>query len=129
LRCFGIRGAIIVERNTREAIIAASKELLVKIAETNGVNVDNIAGIWFTTTPDIDAEFPAVAARELGWSNTALMCGHEMNVPGSLSSCLRILMLVNTEKKNTEIEHIYLKGTEVLRAETTAFQMGGEDKT
>jgi len=129
LRCFGIRGAVRVERNTREAIIAASKELLEKMVVANEVDVDNIAGIWFTTTPDINAEFPAVAARELGWSNTALLCSHEMNVPGSLSSCLRILMLVNTEKKNTEIEHVYLKGTESLRAETAISRIGEGDKT
>jgi chorismate mutase len=129
LRCCGIRGAIKVEGNTREAIIAASKELLEKIVAANEVDVDDIAGIWFTTTPDINAEFPAVAARELGWSNTALICGHEMNVPGSLSNCLRVLMLVNTKKKSKEIEHVYLKGTEALRAETAIWRMVGEDKT
>jgi chorismate mutase len=128
LRCCGIRGAITVERNTKEAIIAASKELLRKMIEANEVDADDIAGVWFTTTPDINAEFPAVAARELGWSNTALICGHEMNVTGSLPNCLRVLMLVNTEKKNEEITHIYLKGAEVLRSETGTFRQGGNRK-
>jgi chorismate mutase len=128
LRCCGIRGAITVERNTKEAIIAASTELLRKMLEANEVDVDDIAGVWFTTTPDINAEFPAVAARELGWSNVALICGHEMNVPGSISNCLRVLMLVNTEKKNEEITHIYLKGAEVLRSETGTFQRDGDRK-
>jgi chorismate mutase len=128
LRCCGIRGAITVERNTKEAIIAASTELLRKMLEANEVDVDDIAGVWFTTTPDINAVFPAVAARELGWSNVALICGHEMNVPGSISNCLRVLMLVNTEKKNEEITHIYLKGAEVLRSETGTFQRGGDRK-
>ena len=128
MRCRGIRGAITVERNTKEAIIAASKELLEKMVEANEVDVDDIAGVWFTTTPDINAEFPAVAARELGWSSVALICGHEMNVPGSLPNCLRVLMLVNTEKKNEEITHVYLKSAEALRAETVSFQVGGKGR-
>ena len=124
MRCCGIRGATTVETNTRKAILAASKELLKKIIEANEVDLDNIAGIWFTTTSDLNAEFPAAAARELGWYKVAMLCGHEMNVPGSLSNCLRVLMLVNTEKKNEEIVHVYLRGAGVLRAETGTFQPG-----
>ena len=118
LRCRGIRGATTVEHNTRESIVAASKELLQQMIQVNNVDVDDIAAVWFTTTPDLTAEFPAVAARELGWSNAALLCGHEMNVPGSLPGCLRILMLVNTERESEELLHVYLKGTEALRTET-----------
>ncbi len=81
----------------------------------NEVSIDDIACIWFTTTPDLNAAFPAAAARAMGCNDVALLCGHEMNVPGALSRCLRILMLINTTKKNNEIVHIYLKGTEVLR--------------
>lgn len=123
MRCRGLRGAIVVEANTKKSIVAASKELLQQMIASNGVEVDDIAVVWFTTTPDLNAEFPAVGARELGWSKTALLCGHEMNVPGSLPSCLRVLMLVNTEKTNEELVHVYLKGAEVLRTET------GGDKT
>jgi chorismate mutase len=126
LRCRGIRGAIAVDKNTKDSIVAASKELLNKMVKANGVAVEDIAGIWFTTTIDLNAEFPAVAARELGWTKTALICGHEMNVPGSLSSCLRVLMLVNTEKKNEEIIHVYLKGAEVLRAEMSPMSTGDQ---
>lgn len=118
MRCRGIRGAITVAANTRESIVAASKELLQQMVRANNVDVADIAGIWFTTTTDLNAEFPAVAARELGWSNTARLCGHEMNVPGSLPRCLRIMMLVNTEKTNEELVHVYLKGAEALRTET-----------
>jgi len=107
-----------VPENTREAIIAASKELLQEMVETNGVEIGDVACILLTTTPDLNAAFPAVAARELGWAQVALLCGHEMDVPGSLSRCLRALLLVNTEKRNEEIVHVYLKGTEGLRAET-----------
>lgn len=126
MRCYGIRGAITVDKNTKDSIVAASKELLNKMVKANGVAVEDMAGIWFTTTSDLNAEFPAVAARELGWTKTALICGHEMNVPGSLSSCLRVLMLVNTEKKNEEIVHVYLKGAEVLRAEMSPMSTGDQ---
>jgi chorismate mutase len=125
LKCRGIRGAITVKNNTKESIVAASKELVQRMIEVNSVDADDIAGIWFTTTSDLNAEFPAVGARELGWSKTAMICGHEMNVPCSLPKCLRVLMLVNTEKKNDEIVYVYLKGAEALRAETSTFQTGG----
>ncbi len=107
--------------NTKEAIIAASKELLQKVIEVNGVEVNSIAGVIFTTTPDLNAEFPAVAARELGWSQVALLCGHEMDVPGSLPQCLRVLILVNTEKRAEDIVHVYLGGAKQLRAEINKF--------
>ena len=113
--CRGIRGAITVKDNSRASIISATRELLQKIIEANGLDVDDIAAVWFTTSTDLNAEFPAVAARELGWSRTAMICGHEMNVPGSLSRCLRILLLVNTDKKKDELSHVYLNGAEVLR--------------
>ncbi len=115
--CRGIRGAITVSENTKEAIIAASKELLQNLMEANEVEISDVACILFTTTPDLNAAFPAAAARELDWRQVPLLCGHEMNVPGSLSSCLRILVLFNTNKRNEEIVHVYLGGAETLRAE------------
>ena len=113
--CRGIRGATVATENTKDSILSACTELLQSMVEANGVDSSDIAGVWFTTTVDLNAEFPAVAARELGWSNVALLCGHEMNVPGRLTSCLRVLMLVNTDKRNDEIINVYLRGTEVLR--------------
>jgi chorismate mutase len=124
VKCRGIRGAITVEYNTRESILAASKELVQQIIAANKVNVDDIAAVWFTTTSDLNAEFPAVAARELGLSRTALLCGHEMDVPGSLPYCLRVMMLVNTDKKSDEIIYVYLKGAEILRGETNNIYTG-----
>ena len=115
--CRGIRGAITASENSREAIISASKELLQKMAELNSVEIDNIAGVWLTTSPDLNQEFPAVSARDLGWTKTALLCGHEMNVPGSLTKCIRVMMLVNTDKRSEDIKHVYLKGAEALREE------------
>jgi len=85
LRCCGIRGAVTVKNNTKKSILAASKELLQKMVEANNVAIGDIAVIWFSTTVDLNTEFPAVAAREMGWTKTAMMCSHEMNVPGSLS--------------------------------------------
>ena len=125
MRCRGIRGATTVEHNTRESILAATKELVQQMIAANDMSVDDIAAVWFTTTSDLNAEFPAVAARELGLSKTALLCGHEMDVPGSLPSCLRVMMLVNTEKKNDELVYVYLKGAEALRGETNNIQTGG----
>jgi chorismate mutase len=109
LQCRGIRGAITVPENTSESIIAAAKELLNEMVQANSIQTSDIAAVFFTTTPDLNAEFPAAATRELGWPRQlALLCGHEMNVPNSLSSCLRVLMLVNTEKGVEEIAHVYL---------------------
>jgi chorismate mutase len=116
-----------VSENTKEAIIAASKELLQKLMEANEVEISDVACILFTTTPDLNAAFPAAAARELGWTKVPLLCGYEINVPGSLSSCLRILVLLNTNKKNEEIIHVYLGDAVTLRDEGERI-WHGEDK-
>ena len=115
--CRGIRGAITVPENTKEAIIAATKELLQNMIKANEVDISDIACILFTTTSDLNAAFPAAAARVLGWTRVPLLCGHEMNVPESLSSCLRVLVLFNTDKKNEDIVHVYLGAAETLRDE------------
>lgn len=111
----GIRGATTVEANTVEAILEATKELLTAMLKANEVDLESVASAFFTTTPDLNAEFPALAAREMGWTNVALLCGHEMNKPGSLPMCLRILIHVNTDKPASEIRHVYLRGARVLR--------------
>jgi len=116
LQCRGIRGAITVSANNKESILAATGKLLVEMAQANKIEIKDIAAIFFTTTPDLNAEFPASATRELGWpSNLALLCGHEMNVPNDLPRCLRILMLVNTEKRSEEITHVYLGEAKKLK--------------
>ena len=101
--------------NSKEAIIAASKELLQQMVDVNGVQTDDVACVLFTATSDINAAFPAAAARELGWSRVALICSQEMDVPEGFPRCLRILMLFNTEKRSQDIVHVYLRGTEILR--------------
>lgn len=113
----GIRGATTVESNSREEILDATKELLASIIEANEIEHDHVASIIFTTTVDLNAEFPAVAAREEGWTDVALQCMHDMNVPGSLARCVRILMHVNTERSNADLQHIYLRGARRLRTD------------
>lgn len=119
--CRGIRGATTVESNSREAILDASRELLGEIVRRNAIRKEDVASAYFTTTPDLNAEFPAVTARDdFGWTNVALMCGHEMMVPGSLAMCLRILLHVNTDRGQEEICHVYLRGAAVLRPDLAA---------
>lgn len=115
MRTRGVRGATTVESNSPDAIIDATKELLSAMIEVNEIQEDDVASAFFTVTQDLNAEFPAVAARQMGWTDVALLCGHEMNKPGSLPMCLRILLHVNTEKAAKEIKHIYLRGARVLR--------------
>lgn len=111
----GIRGATTVRSNSRGEILEATKELLGEIVRRNGLDMDRIASVVFTTTVDLDAEFPAVAAREMGWIYVALECMHVMNVPGSLPRCIRVLMHVNTERAAAEIKHVYLHEARALR--------------
>ena len=115
IACRGVRGAISCASNTREAIIEATNTLLVAVIEANGVTIADVASIWFTTTTDLYAEFPAVAARKIGFTDTALMNAHEMTVPGSLPMCIRLIMHWNTSKAQTDIKHVYLGGAAVLR--------------
>jgi chorismate mutase len=126
LQCRGIRGAITVSANSKRSILAATKKLLLRMAEANKVEPEDIGAILFTTTPDLNAEFPAVATRELGWpSNLALLCGHEMSVPDALPRCLRVLMLVNTESGSEGIRHVYLGEAKNLR-DKPSLTIGGE---
>jgi chorismate mutase len=113
--CRGIRGATTVDNNTKEDILNSAKELLQKMIDANGLQSENVACAIFTTTNDLNAEFPAAAARQLGWAHPALLCAQEMNVPGSLQRCLRILILYNTEKSAEEIVHVYIKGATTLK--------------
>ena len=113
--CRGLRGATKAECNTVEGIYGATREMLERLIEANDIDEHDVAMAYFTVTPDLDAAFPAAAARQLGWNNTALMCATEIPVPDSLPSCIRVLILINTEKEPGELHNVYLKGTEVLR--------------
>lgn len=111
----GIRGATSVVSNTKAEIIEATKELLSRMAEENGLKVEAVASVLFSSTEGLDAEFPAVAAREIGWNDTPLLCMREIAVPGSLKNCIRVLLHVNTDKAQNEMKHVYLREAINLR--------------
>lgn len=113
--CRGVRGATTADANTSAAILEATRELLALMIHSNQIESRDVASAIFSTTPDLNAEFPALAARQLGWSEVALLCGHEMAVPGALARCIRILIHWNTEKSASDIQHIYIKGATDLR--------------
>ena len=118
--CRGVRGATTAESNTADGIFAATRELLQEIMKANGFQVEDVASAFFTTTKDITSCFPAAAARQLGWEHVALLDSHEMEVPGSLQMCIRVLLHVNTEKRQNEITHVYLAGAQHLRSSVPA---------
>lgn len=125
MKCRGIRGATTVDANSRELIFKATKELLSEMIRANAVDNDDMACILFTTTEDLNAAFPATAAREMGMENVPLICSREIDVPDSLESCLRILILFNTEKEASDIRHIYTGGATALRGDNA----GGKKST
>ena len=113
--CRGVRGATTAEDNSPEEILKATRQLLALMIRRNGIKPEDVASAIFSTTTDLDAEFPALAARQLGWWDVALMCVHELDVPGSLRRCVRVLLHWNTEKAGNEVVHVYIKGAAHLR--------------
>lgn len=105
----GIRGAVTVTENTEFAILTATREVLSKMVENNpGLVPEAMASAWFTVTPDLDAAYPAKAARQLDWQWVPLLCTQEIPVPDGLPMCIRVLIHWNTERSQTEIQHVYL---------------------
>jgi len=113
--CRGVRGATTAEANTSEEILKATRQLLALMIRQNGIEEADVASVIFSTTVDLDAEFPALAARQLGWLHVAMMCVHEVDVPGSLRQCVRILLHWNTDRPADEIRHVYIKEAASLR--------------
>ena len=114
--CRGLRGATTATANDREAILEATRELLRRLVTRNQLAVEEIAAAFFTVSDDLNAEYPALAARQLGWTETALMCAREIPVPTTtVARCIRVLMLVNTEKAAREMRHVYLREAVALR--------------
>ena len=111
----GIRGAITVNNNTKEEIIKFTKELLITLQKENDFKIEDIVSVFFSVTPDLNAAFPARAARELGWKQVPLFDMQEIGVSGSLPRCIRILIQINCSKNQTEIKHCYLRGAKILR--------------
>lgn len=114
--CRGIRGATTAGSNTREDILSATRELLERLVRRNEVQPDDIAAIFFTVNDDLDAEYPALAARQLGWEQSALLCAREIPVPGThVERCVRVLLLANTTRAAGDIRHVYLREAAALR--------------
>ena len=117
--CRGVRGATTVSADEPEIILRATRELLALMIRLNGIDSTHIASATFTTTTDLTSVFPATAARQLGWLDVPLLCAHEINVPGSLRKCLRILLHWNTDKAQHEIQHAYLHEAKTLRPDNS----------
>lgn len=117
----GIRGATTVEADDAGEIVEATEELIRALMDANTIDPAEIAGAWFTTTRDIRAEFPAIAARKLGWTRVPLLCGHEMDVdetnPRSIPRCIRILILLNTDLPAAQMNFVYMRGATAIRAD------------
>lgn len=113
--CRGVRGATTVESNTRDDILLATRQMLGLIIRRNGIESADLASATFTVTRDLDAEFPALAARQLGWLEVPLLCGYEIQVAGSLPKCIRVLLHWNTKKTQQEIHHVYIHEATRLR--------------
>lgn len=111
----GVRGATTVEANDRGRILSGTRELLEQIVQLNAIDPADVASVHFTTTPDLDAEFPAFAAREIGWVDVPLICGREIPVPGALPRCVRVLVHWNTGRAQSEVRHVFLHGARSLR--------------
>lgn len=112
-----IRGAIQVEANTREEVLGGAAELVVEVLRRNEVEPEDLISILFTATPDLTAEFPAYAARQLGLTDVPLMCASEIAVPGALPRTLRLLAHVETVRPRADIRHVYLRGAAALRTD------------
>ena len=115
--CRAIRGATTAEANTAEDILEATEELLRTVIALNELQPEDLVSVIFTTTTDLNATFPAVAARDMGLDQIPLMCAHEMSVPGSLDQVVRVMIHINTSKRADEIRHVYLRRAAVLRPE------------
>ena len=115
IMCRGVRGATTVQENTRDAILKATRQMLALMIRRNQIDAADISSAIFTVTRDVNAEFPALAARQLGWLGVPLLCGYEIDVPGSLPNCIRVLIHWNTDKAQEEIEHVYIHEAVRLR--------------
>ena len=110
-----IRGAVQVDANERAEVLAGTTELVGTVMARNGLAADDVISVLFTTTPDLTAEFPALAARKIGFEDVPLLCAAEIDVPGAMPRVIRLLMHVDTPKPRSAIQHVYLRGAVALR--------------
>jgi chorismate mutase len=126
VRCRGIRGATFVPEDTPEAILEATRELLAALVAANGVETEDVASAFFTTTTDLRSAFPARAARELGWIDVPLLGATEMDNPSAPRRCIRVLLHWNTTRRQDEIVHVYLRGSDAMRAQDPPSHLAGQ---
>ncbi|GGL10521.1 chorismate mutase [Sphaerisporangium melleum] len=112
-----IRGAIQIDSNDRDAILSGVTELVSEVMERNRLTTDDVISVIFTATPDLTAEFPALAARKLGFHDVPLICASEIDVPGALPRVVRLMAHVATDRPRQDIQHVYLRGAVALRVD------------
>lgn len=124
----GIRGATTVDNDSAEEVIGVTRELLNQLIQANDIQPEDIAGAWFTTTRDVNSEFPAIAARQLGWTDVPLLCGHEMEVdftnPRSIARCIRVLVMLNTDRPASAMRFVYLRGAAAIKRDLDYLRPG-----
>ncbi len=120
-RLWGIRGAAQAQRNDSESILAATTELIEALMQRNGLRPDDFVSVIFTCTDDLDAQFPAVAAREIGFGQVPLLCNREMDVPGAMERVIRVLGHYYAPADHAP-EHVYIGETQRLRADLHSAQ-------
>lgn len=117
IRCRGVRGATFIDEDTPDAILAGTRELLAAIVRANGIATEDVASAFFTSTIDLRSVFPARAARDLGWTDVPLLGATEVDRPGAPPRCIRVLLHWNTARRQDEIVHVYLRGSDAMRAQ------------
>lgn len=110
-----VRGAVQVEADERELVLDATTELMSEVMRRNELTTDDVISVLFTTTSDLTSEFPALAARKLGFTDVPLMCASEIAVPHGLPRVVRVMVHVETERAKSELQHVYLRGAQALR--------------
>jgi chorismate mutase len=110
-----IRGAVQLDSGDRDEILAGTSELVTEVMSRNGLTTEDVISVLFTATPDLTAEFPALAARKLGFQDVPLLCAVEMNVPGAMPRVVRLMMHVDTGRTRDKVQHVYLRGASALR--------------
>ena len=110
-----VRGAVQVAANDRSEVLAGTAELVTEVMNRNEFSTDDVISVIFTATPDLTAEFPALAARKLGFQEVPLLCASEISVPGAMPRVVRLMMHIETGKRRSELQHVYLRGAAALR--------------
>lgn len=119
MMCRGVRGATTVTLDDRDQVLSATRQMLALLIRRNNIELADLASALFTVTSDLNSEFPALAARQLGWQEVPLLCGYEISVPGSLPLCIRVLLHWNTDRSASDIHHVYLHDAQRLRPDLT----------